>query len=306
MTGEGDTGARQRRAAPREAGEDDANEIRARIAAARRPSLLKEMVRKYNRANEIVSLPFLFIVCVCIAVFFYSNRPNARRAAIMAQSNGTEGWMWGYGEGGDVVGRVNCTTYVHMSLGTVVELGHGSGGGISFRAGPESEVRWAWEDGLMEIQDNGLACKELADSIYKNGGRRGVPTYRLFNRYNREFWIADRLQSGEQGQTITYRNSQNPVELTFHTHGFTFMSKEASSNITVAHAEALYAGVAANHTANNASTTDFTRFVKHGPPAPPPPPPRRKGVVVEKVNGLRVKVGGTPVEDSPVEDVPED
>lgn len=34
----------------------------------------REMVRKYNRANEIVSLPFLFIVCVCIAVFFYSNR----------------------------------------------------------------------------------------------------------------------------------------------------------------------------------------------------------------------------------------
>jgi len=34
----------------------------------------------------------------------------------MAESNGTEGWMWGYGEGGDVVGRVNCTTYVHMKL----------------------------------------------------------------------------------------------------------------------------------------------------------------------------------------------
>jgi hypothetical protein len=43
--------------------------------------------------------------------------------------------------GSDVVGRVNCTTYVHMSLGTVVELGHGSGGGISFRAAEKVRAR---------------------------------------------------------------------------------------------------------------------------------------------------------------------
>ena len=149
--------------------------------------------------------------------------------------------------GSDVVGRVNCTTYVHMSLGTVVELGHGSGGGISFRAAEKvrarargrartdrrggegigerlttivgkGEVRWAWEDGLMEIQD-GLACKALAEHIFANGGNRGVPTYRLFNRYNREFWIADRSQE----ENIVYRNALNPVELILHRRGFTFL-----------------------------------------------------------------------------------
>ena len=46
----------------------------------------------------------------------------------------------------------------------------------------------------MEIQDSGLACKALAERIYADGGARGVPKYRLFNRYNREFWIADRSQ----------------------------------------------------------------------------------------------------------------
>jgi hypothetical protein len=247
---------------------------------------LKNLARYYHSANEVVSVPFLAVFCVCIAALFYSRRAPSGRARILAESNGTETWMWGYGEGRDVVGRVNCTTYVHMSLGTVVELGHGSGGGISFRAKEDGEVRWAWEDGLMEIQDS-LACKDLDKNILANGGNRGVPKYRLFNRYNREFWIADRNQQG--GENITYRNALNPVQLTFHRRGFTFLSKDGTSNITVIDGVAIYEGVAANHTATNASTTDFTRFVRHGPPAPPPPPPRRKGVIVEKVNGRPIE-----------------
>jgi hypothetical protein len=266
---------------PAEAG-THAHEIRARIVAAQRPSLLKNMLRCYNAANEVVCVPFLAVVCLAIAAFYHVNRPPSGRARFLAESYGTGQWMWGYGEGSDVVGRVNCTTYVHMSLGTVVELGHGSGGGISFRATEDSEVRWAWEDGSMEIQDNGLACAALAAKILAHGGNVGVPTYRLFNRYNTEFWIADRSQ---QGGDITYRNALNPVVLTLHRRGFTFVSKDGASNITVVDGEPIYHGHAANHTAANASTTDFTRFVRHGPPAPPPPRARRTGVVVEKVNG---------------------
>jgi hypothetical protein len=70
----------------------------------------------------------------------------------------------------------------------------------------------------MEIQD-GLACKALAERIFSNGGNRGVPTYRLFNRYNREFWIIDRSQE----ENIVFRNALNPVELTLHRRGFTFL-----------------------------------------------------------------------------------
>ena len=277
---------RQAKRANDAAGDVSWHEVRSRITAAQRPSLPMRLRRWYRQADEVVSVPVVASVCMAIAAFFYVHRPATGRAHILAQWNGPEGWMWGYGEGSDVVGRVNCTTYVHMSLGTVVELGHGSGGGISFRAREHSEVRWAWEDGTMEIQDS-FACAALAAKILAQGGRRGVPRYRLFNRYNREFWIADRSQ---QGDNISYRNSQNPVLLTLHPRGFTFISNDGSSNITVADGEAIFAGKAANHTAQNATGADFARFVKHGPPAPPPTAARRKGVVVEKVNGKIVNV----------------
>jgi hypothetical protein len=206
--------------------------------------------------------------------------------------------MWGYGEGKDVAGKVNCTTYVHMSLGTVVELGHGSGGGITFRPSNEGKVVWVWEDGHVELQESGLACKAVAEEVYRHGGKRGVPSYRLYNRYNREFWIRASQASAD---AIVYRNAMNPVTLTLHARGFTFLTEEGNRNVTVREGLVYYEGQAANATlrdsdfnasALNASANDFSRYVRHGPPAPPPPPPRRKGVVVEKVNGKPVTVGG--------------
>jgi hypothetical protein len=206
--------------------------------------------------------------------------------------------MWGYGEGKDVAGKVNCTTYVHMSLGTVVELGHGSGGGITFRPSNEGKVVWVWEDGHVELQESGLACKAVAEEVFRHGGKRGVPSYRLYNRYNREFWIRASQASAD---AIVYRNAMNPVTLTLHARGFTFLTEEGNRNVTVREGLVYYEGQAANATlrdsdfnasALNASANDFSRYVRHGPPAPPPPPPRRKGVVVEKVNGMPVTVGG--------------
>jgi hypothetical protein len=96
----------------------------------------------------------------------------------------------------------------------------------------------------------------------------------------------------------------NPVTLTLHARGFTFLTEEGNRNVTVQEGLVYYEGQAANATqlrdfnasALNASVNDFSRYVRHGPPAPPPPPPRRKGVVVEKVNGMPVTVGGGGVE----------
>lgn len=40
-----------------------------------------------------------------------------------------------------MVGPVNCTTYIHGPTGAIVELGHGSGGGFTFKSSSESPAR---------------------------------------------------------------------------------------------------------------------------------------------------------------------
>jgi hypothetical protein len=41
----------------------------------------------------------------------------------------------------DVAGKVNCTNYFHPKTSVVVEIGHGSGGGVAYRPTRNSNVR---------------------------------------------------------------------------------------------------------------------------------------------------------------------
>eukprot|EP00960_Hanusia_phi_P056959 763409-Hanusia_phi.AAC.11 len=119
----------------------------------------------------------------------------------------------------DMVVRVNCTSYRHLIYDTVVEFGHGSGGGIAFRTRDNDQPRfvceadrpgliwrrWVWEDGSIEFQDK-LACDDLANAL-KKSTKKGIPKY----RYNKVFWIASRTDG-----VITFRNALNPVSIQLH------------------------------------------------------------------------------------------
>jgi hypothetical protein len=41
----------------------------------------------------------------------------------------------------DVAGKVNCTNYFHLKTAVMVEIGHGSGGGVAYRPTRKSNVR---------------------------------------------------------------------------------------------------------------------------------------------------------------------
>ncbi|EKX35249.1 hypothetical protein GUITHDRAFT_155553 [Guillardia theta CCMP2712] len=165
----------------------------------------------YRRVNEIVHVPFLVVFSIALAVAFthVSNKGEDFGESDGSDQTTSSNWVWGYGEGKDMVVRVNCTSYRHVMYDTVVEFGHGSGGGIAFRTRDSEQPRWVWEDGSVEFQDK-LACDDLASSL-KKSTKRGIPKYRFFNRYNKVFWIAS-MKDG----VITFRNALNPVSIQLH------------------------------------------------------------------------------------------
>jgi hypothetical protein len=112
-------------------------------AEARRgfSGFLRNMAKLYKRADDVVNMPFLIVFSILLFGFVFSGskqRPRRRPSPGLPVDLGegeSKEWRWVQSQGKDMVGPVNCTTYMHMSTGAVVELGHGSGGGISFKPG---------------------------------------------------------------------------------------------------------------------------------------------------------------------------
>jgi hypothetical protein len=109
---------------------------------------LNNMTKLYKRADDVVNMPFLIVFSVVIFGFVFSGskqRPKRRPSPGLPVDLGegeSKEWRWVQSQGKDVVGQVNCTTYMHASSGALVELGHGSGGGLSFKTGDKSKVKY--------------------------------------------------------------------------------------------------------------------------------------------------------------------
>mmetsp|Transcript_28600 Transcript_28600/g.66706 ORF Transcript_28600/g.66706 Transcript_28600/m.66706 type:complete len:279 (-) Transcript_28600:62-898(-) len=232
------TGVHRRKPAVESAGGDHAahvsgEESRRRATEAQRArakpgvlaSILSTPWRCYDALDQVVSAPVVLSFIALLATVYYIKRPRDPRQ--MPGNGPQEGpWRWAYGTGKDVVGKVNCTTYWHAEYGTVVEFGHGSGGGITFRSGTGKSVRWVWEDGAVEDVES-IACPDVETVLQKGGGKFGTPKYRMFNRYNRQFWTPQ-----NEGGNITFRNAMNPIRVVLHPRGFEFQIREMN-NVSV-------------------------------------------------------------------------
>eukprot|EP00961_Rhodomonas_salina_P097555 1312060-Rhodomonas_salina.3 len=113
--------------------------VKEKVAAKRRneKTWFASVARTYNRANEVVSVPFLFGFCITLGAFFFFVDPEPT----LVPDDASSPWIFRQGKGKDVVGEVNCTTYFHQGTGTLVEFGHGSGGGVSIRAQDGQPIR---------------------------------------------------------------------------------------------------------------------------------------------------------------------
>lgn len=129
---------------------DDAEGIRARAAAQAAckrkigsqqglSGFWKRALRMYQQADDVVSMPFLIGLSLILSACIYFSSPG--RPPVDVGEGGGEEWRWVQGVGKDVVGKVNCTTYLHIPSGVLVELGHGSGGGLAFKVDEKSKVR---------------------------------------------------------------------------------------------------------------------------------------------------------------------
>ena len=108
----------------------------------------RNIVKLYKRADDVVNMPFLIVfsaILVVMVVMGSKPKHNKKISPDMPVDQGegeSNDWRWVQSQGKDVVGKVNCTTYMHVASETLLELGHGSGGGLAFKIGEKGKVKY--------------------------------------------------------------------------------------------------------------------------------------------------------------------
>lgn len=136
--------------------QDEATRAKSAAAAAAKKhaearrglsGFLRNLGKLYRRADDVVNMPFLIVfTTVLFAIVFFGSKPRPKKISYGLAPDVGEGeskeWRWVQSQGKDVVGKVNCTTYLHAASETLVELGHGSGGGLAFKIGEKGKVKY--------------------------------------------------------------------------------------------------------------------------------------------------------------------
>jgi hypothetical protein len=137
--------------------QDEAMRAKSAVAAAAKKhaesrrelsGFWRNLWKLYRRADDVVNMPFLIVFSsVLFGFVLLGSKPKPSKKityglAVDIGEGESKEWKWVQSQGKDVVGPVNCTTYIHAASETVVELGHGSGGGLAFKVGEKGKVKY--------------------------------------------------------------------------------------------------------------------------------------------------------------------